>query len=136
MRTRTSLFIAMAALYAIPALAQNNTPTDTTTKPAAAPTDTTTVKKAETPSNVQQIEISRLRAIDQRGINVYEAPKNDGIPFTGFKLGWGAAFTQQFQGLGHYNTATPNVVSGVNRNQLQNTGHGFNNAVANLYLNA
>ena len=136
MRTRTSVLIAMAALYAIPALAQNNTPTDTTTKPAAAPTDTTTVKKAETPSNVQQIEISRLRAIDQRGINVYETPKNDGIPFTGFKLGWGAAFTQQFQGLGHYNTAAPNVVNGVNRNQLQNTGHGFNNAVANLYLNA
>ena len=136
MRTKTSLFIAMAALFAVPALAQNNSPTDTTTKPAAAPTDTTTVKKAETPANVQQIEISRLRAVDQRGINVYETPKNDGIPFTGFKLGWGAAFTQQFQGLGHYNTATPNVVNGVNRNQLQNTGHGFNNAVANLYLNA
>ena len=134
MTPRTSVLVAM--LFAVPAFAQNNAPADTTTKPAPAPTADAPAKKAETPALVQAIEISRLRAVDQRGINVYETPKFDGVPFTGFKLGWGAAFTQQFQGLGHYNTAAPNVVNGVNRNQLQNTGHGFNNAVANLYLNA
>jgi hypothetical protein len=139
MRTTTSVIVALAA-FAMPALAQNNAPADTTTKTAAgccaAKGDSSAAKKAENPANVQSIEISRLRAVDQRGINVYETPKTDGIPYSGFKLGWGAAFTQQFQGLGHYNSATPNVVAGVNRNQLQNTGHGFNNAVANLYLNA
>jgi hypothetical protein len=137
MRTTTSLLIALAA-FATPAFAQNNAPIDTATKAApAATTDSSAAKKrAERPELVQGIEIQRLRAVDQRGINVYETPKTDGVPYTGFKLGWGAAFTQQFQGLGHYNTAAPNVVGGVNRNQLQNTGHGFNNAVANLYLNA
>jgi hypothetical protein len=80
--------------------------------------------------------IQRLRPVDARGLNVYESPKNDGVPYTGFKLGWGAAFTQQFQGLAHSSTATPVMVNNVNKNQLQNTGHGFNNAVANLYLNA
>jgi hypothetical protein len=135
MKRMTSVLIAMTALAsAVPALAQNNL-ADTTTR-ATVSTDSSTVKKTENPSSVQAIEIQRLRPVDARGLNVYEAPKNDGVPYTGFKLAWGAAFTQQFQGLGHYNTATPNVVAGVNKNQLMTIGHGFNNAVANLYLNA
>jgi len=136
MKTRTSVFLAAAILYAMPALAQNNTPVDTTVKPAAVTTDSTPAKKAETPSNVQDIVIQRLRPVDARGLNVYESPKNDGVPYTGFKLGWGAAFTQQFQGLGHSNTAAPVLKNNVNTNQLMTLGHGFNNAVANLYLNA
>ena len=136
MKRMTSVLIAMTALAnAMPALAQNNL-NDTTTKATVATDSGTAAKKAENPSSVQTIEIQRLRPVDARGLNVYEAPKNDGVPYTGFKLAWGAAFTQQFQGLGHYNTATPNVVSGVNKNQLMTIGHGFNNAVANLYLNA
>ena len=135
MRSKTSVLVALAA-FAMPAFAQNNAPVDTTIKTTPAATADAPAKKAETPSLVQSMEIGRLRPVDQRGINVYETPKNDGIPFTGFKLGWGAAFTQQFQGLSHSNAAAPNVVNGVNRNQLQNIGHGFNNAVANLYLNA
>jgi hypothetical protein len=54
------------------------------------------------------------------------------------KLKIGAAFTQQYQGLDHENTATP-VLAGtppVNTNQLIEIGKGFNNAVANLYLDA
>ena len=43
-----------------------------------------------------------------RGINVFEAPKDEGAVH-GFKLSWGAAFTQQFQGLDHSNTAAPKV---------------------------
>jgi hypothetical protein len=66
---------------------------------------------------------------------VFEAPKNDTMPFTGFKLAFGAAFTQQFQGLGHSNTAAANVVNGVDANQLITIGHGFNNAEANAYVN-
>jgi hypothetical protein len=122
--------------YAIPALAQNSPPTDTIAKVAPAATTDSTPAKAENPSNVQQIVIQRLRPVDARGLNKYESAKDDGVPYTGFKLAWGAAFTQQFQGLGHSNTAAPNMVSGVNKNQLMTLGHGFNNAVANLYLNA
>jgi hypothetical protein len=140
MKRTPSVLVAMAAIaataYAIPALAQNNALADTTTKPGTPTVADSGPAKAAAPSNVQTIEIQRLRPVDARGLNVYEPPKNDGVPYTGFKLGWGAAFTQQFQGLGHYNTAEPVVKNNVNVNQLQNTGHGFNNAVANLYLNA
>ncbi|AHG93281.1 hypothetical protein J421_5746 (plasmid) [Gemmatirosa kalamazoonensis] len=98
--------------------------------PADVPAATTAA-----PSNVPPITIQRLRPADQRGINVFEAPKNDTMPFTGFRLAFGAAFTQQFQGLGHSNTAAANVVNGVNANQLITIGHGFNNASANAYVN-
>jgi hypothetical protein len=143
MKRTPSVLVAMAAIvavvYALPAIAQNDAGTDTTAKPmracCVAGTDSGPAKAAA-PSNVQAIEIQRLRPVDQRGLNVYEAPKNDGVPYTGFKLGWGAAFTQQFQGVGHSNTAAPVLKNGVNKNQLMTLGHGFNNAVANLYLNA
>jgi hypothetical protein len=85
---------------------------------------------------VPQLQIQNIRPNDQRGINVFEAPKNDAVPFTGFKLNAGAAFTQQFQGLSHRNTAQARLVNGVNANQLITVGHGFNNAVANAYLHA
>ena len=84
----------------------------------------------------QPIVVQHIRPIDQRGINVFESPKTDATPYTGFVLQWGAAFTQDFQGLGHTNTAAPNMVAGVNQNQLIRVGHGFNNAMANLYINA
>jgi hypothetical protein len=89
-------------------------------------------------SLVPAIEIQHLRPSDQRGLNVFESPKDDGIPFTGFKLNIGAAFTQQFQSLKHSNEALPKTASGstVNQNQLMVIGNGFNNAVANLNINA
>jgi hypothetical protein len=138
MRTRTPVLIAMAVVgYALPVLAQNSVqPNDTTAKPAPAATTDSGPAKAAKPSNVQQLEIQRLRPVDQRGINMFETPKFDGVPFTGFKLGWGASFTQQFQGLNHSNSATPVMAGTVNKNQLMSIGNGFNNAVANLYLNA
>ncbi len=100
----------------------------TSATPAAAP--------ARPVSTQPPIEIQRMRALDQRGINVFEAPKNDNVPYDGFKLAWGAAFTQQFQGLDHRNTASPKLVNNVDVNKLMRIGHGFNNAGANLYLNA
>lgn len=119
MKVRTVRFVALAAavVATAPIQAQSN---DSTTNPALYPT----------------IEIQHLRPRDQRGINVFEPPKDDTVPFTNFKIGLGAAFTQQFQGLEHSNTASPVVVGGVNTTQLIRIGHGFNNAVANLYLNA
>ena len=85
------------------------------------------------------IEMQNYRPEDKRGINVFEAPKEESVAYQGFKLQWGAAFTQQFQGLDHSNTAAPRLVTvaGVttNANQLVRVGHGPNNATANLYLN-
>ena len=88
-----------------------------------------------------KIEIQHIRAVDQRGINVFEAPKMDDTPYEGFKLSWGAAFTQQFQGLDHSNTALPKMTTpasgtAYDANKLIQIGHGFNNAEANLYMNA
>jgi hypothetical protein len=82
------------------------------------------------------ILIQHLRAHDARGLNVFEPPKEPGAPFEGFQLQWGAAFTQQFQGLTHRNDAAPRIVGGVDQNQLIKIGKGFNNAAANLYLDA
>jgi hypothetical protein len=52
------------------------------------------------------------------------------------RLDWGAAFTQQLQSLDHSNKADAKVVNGVDANQLIDIGTGFNNASANLFLNA
>jgi hypothetical protein len=138
--------VAVAA--SVPALAfgQNQTsaqvaatvaPTEVTTPPAD--TMKTKVEKKETSSffsTAPKVEIQHIRPTDMRGLNVYEPPKEEGVPYTGFKLNWGAGFTQQFQGLDHTNTAAPKVVSGVDANKLIQIGHGFNNAEANLYMNA
>jgi hypothetical protein len=143
----TRFFILAALLAATPALAQEATVTiaskDTVSKPGAtaaapAPADTLPAKKSD-PKAVRYytpaIEIQHMRPLDQRGLNVFESPKEAGAKYEGFKLSWGGAFAQQFQNLTHQNTATAKVVSGVNQNQLIAIGSGFNNADANLYLN-
>ena len=112
-------------------------PKTETAKPKTDSTKTDSTKSAPSKiSTLPAIEIQHIRPADARGLNVFEPPKNDGVPYTGFKLAWGAAFTQQFQGLQHSNNAAARVVNGVDQNQLIGIGHGFNNAVANLYLNA
>jgi hypothetical protein len=82
------------------------------------------------------MEINHIRPADMRGVNMFEAPKEDLVPFNGFALSFGGAFNQEFQGLAHENRATANMVNGVNSNALMNIGHGFNNAVANFNVNA
>jgi hypothetical protein len=147
---------AAAVLSATPApaqtaqVAQSSTARDTTqvvreaTSTPARPADSTAAPaaaKRATSLLVPQTQIQRLRPNDQRGINVFEAPKEDAVPFAGFQLGFGAAFTQQFQGLGHSNSAeavmkTTSAGQPYNANELIRIGHGANNAVANGYLNA
>jgi hypothetical protein len=126
---------ALLAFVAMPAMAQQNVAV------AGGKIDTTatkdsTAKAATTASTVRPIEIQYFRPQDQRGLNVFEAPKVAAAPWEGFKLSFGAAFTQQFQALEHENTASARVVNNVNQNQLVEIGEGFNNATANLYLNA
>ncbi len=79
--------------------------------------------------------LPNFRPYDQSGVNVFEARKDTAL-VAGQSLRWGAAFTQQFQGLDHENTATPRLVAGVNQNQLLAIGSGFNLATANLMLDA
>ena len=112
--------------------------------PESATLDTVkkiTARKGKTSflSTAPNVEMQNYRPEDKRGINVFEAPKDESLAYDGFKLQWGAAFTQQFQGLDHSNTAAPRLVTtnGVttDANQLIRIGHGPNNATANLYLN-
>lgn len=128
--TRFGLTALLLTAFAGGAVAQMNS--DSSAKP-----DSTTRK--ENPQKVSLFrpkEINHLRPADQRGLNMFESPKSDEVPFTGFALSFGGAFTQEFQGLSHSNNANAVMVNGVNSNQLITIGHGFNNAVANLNVNA
>ena len=121
----------LALLVAVPAHAQDNAASDSTMV-----TENPSAPHATARAIPQPIVLGHFRPHDARGLNVFEAPKAEGVPYTGFQLEWGAAFTQQFQGLRHENTAAPNIVAGVNQNQLITIGSGFNNADANLYMDA
>jgi hypothetical protein len=100
------------------------------------PADTTAADAGNVWKNGRPLAIQYFRPQDKRGINMFETNKDPGVEFTGFKLDIGAAFASQVQSLSHENTAAPLVVNGVNTNQLQDIGFGFNNSTANLYLNA
>ncbi len=130
MNTRLRVILALVASLAIagPAAAQNVPAEAPEANPAPVPESVVTTGRP--------ILIQHFRAQDQRGLNVFEAPKEPGVEYRGFHLDFGAAFASQFQALRHENTALPNVVNGVNTNQLIEIGNGFNNATANLYLHA
>jgi hypothetical protein len=139
--TTIRFLVAAALLGSMPAFAQQGSvsqagtaSTDSTSADSAA--KAAPKKAPRTPRyEAPPIEIQHLRPIDQRGLNMFESPKFDAVPFTGFRLSWGGAFTQQFQNLTHENTASPKFVNGVDQNSLIPIGSGFNNANANLYLN-
>lgn len=136
MRSPTSLLVLLAAslVATAPVTAQQESPDKTQDSGATANTAGPTAP-AKAPTQ-PPIEVQHLRPVDQRGLNIFEPPKNDAVPYGGFKLAWGAAFTQQYQALDHSTDAAPRMVSGENANQLMDIGSGFNNATANLYLNA
>ena len=149
MRAHRRLYLSalLAIAAASPAAAQQRVAfTDPSRDAQAAPeandsirTDTLVPAGVKRASLLRRIEIQHIRPLDQRGLNVFEAPKEAGVPFDGFKLSFGAAFTQQMQGLSHANAAdsvpaTP--TDPTNANRLMDIGTGFNNATANLYLNA
>jgi len=132
MTTRATIGFAVAALLlAAPAMSQDarGQSNGDATATSTAGSDSISAKAAATQP---AIVIQHFRPQDQRGINIFEPPKEPGAPYTGFKLDWGAAFTQQFQALDHSNAADQSVEA----NQLIDITSGFNNATANLYLNA
>jgi hypothetical protein len=79
--------------------------------------------------------IQYFRYYDQRGINVFETPKNN-VGFEGLRVRFGAGFTQQFQGLKHENyvdgLSTPPPSDAANK--LYPLSAGFNTAQANLNM--
>lgn len=131
MTYKTSLFTtALVALFAAgPTFAQQS-------GTAAAEAEETAAKAAPARADlIRESSIQRIRPQDQRGLHVFEPPKEEEIPFEGFKLELGAAFAQQFQALDHRNDADPVIVDGTNVNELIRLGAGFNLASANLNLN-
>ncbi len=83
------------------------------------------------------LQFPNQRPPDQRGLNVFEAPKTDSrLNGATPRLRLGGAFAQQFQALDHSNTATPVMNGDVNVNQLAEIGTGFNLATANFNVNA
>jgi hypothetical protein len=122
MKRNVATALALGLLMAAPATAQEATTKDDANPPSLI--------------NGRPITIQYLRPADQRGVNVFETTKEPGVEYAGFRVDFGAAFATQLQSLDHENTALPNVVNGVNTNQLMTIGTGFNNSTANLALHA
>jgi len=77
-------------------------------------------------------ELQYFRPYGLAGVNQFEPTKADkNYEYDGFKLYWGAAFTQQWQDLIQSNSYMANGSNG-----LTDIGPGFNLATANLYLDA
>src|SRR5206468_1531826 len=100
--TRTRLLVLAALAIAAPAFGQT---TRVASKAKTAPDTTATADSTAAPAPKKErvpryeappIEIQHIRASDQRGLNVYESPKEELVPFGGYKLSWGGAFTQQY----------------------------------------
>ena len=146
MKSTFRLAVSMAAWLAMiaPAAAQQTASAALPDEMSAAP-KATVVGDASTPAVAadesawkkgRPITMQYMRPLGQRGINVFETTKAPGVEYTGFRLDFGAGFTSQLQNLSHSSSASPNVVNGVNANQLADIGLGFNNPTANLYINA
>src|SRR5690348_2954919 len=97
MKTTTTFgFVALfATAVAGAAGAQNGAGTQGSAATAAAKSSdssTSATTAAAAPKKVSLYrpqEISNLRPGDQRGVNVFETPKADTVPFTGFALSFG-----------------------------------------------
>jgi hypothetical protein len=141
---RLAALLGASLALGTPALAQEAAaPPAAGDKPTAtAPASPTAEEQAAQESALDSwkkgrpIAMQYFRPQDKRGINVFETTKEPGVKFGGFTLDFNAAFTSQVQSLSHRSQAAPNMVNGVNANQLANIGFGFNNSTANLSLNA
>ena len=91
-------------------------------------------------------KIDNMRDYGQKGINVFEDPKDTvSTPFEGIRFKLGAGFTQQFQNLKHKNpdalnnnvgqyVASPGTT--ISGNKLRPITAGFQLAQANLFMDA
>ncbi len=76
----------------------------------------------------QQPAIQYFRPYDRRGVNVFETSKEDTVVYDGFKLRFGAGFTQGYQNISHSNGLTDNP------SKLYEMGGGFPLAQANFNI--
>src|SRR5947209_5313600 len=103
--TRFGLAALLVTSVAAVAAAQNRdgankpTPTPAAATPSAdtakAATGDSTDKAAQKTSRAslyRPFDINHIRPADQRGVNVFEAPKDNQVPYTGFALSFGGAF--------------------------------------------
>ncbi len=74
-----------------------------------------------------QNDIQYYRPYDQRGVHVFETPKQPRVEETGFKVRIGGHFAQQFQGLSHESDQDTLLIA---------IKPGFNLATANLNIDA
>ncbi|HSI69905.1 MAG TPA: hypothetical protein VK941_06720, partial [Gillisia sp.] len=81
----------------------------------------------------QQRDLDNFRPLDQRGINIFEAPKDTISTFDGVRVRVGGASTIQFQGLSHKSTGNWTNDAGE-RLSLIEIGSNFNLPTANLDL--
>ena len=75
----------------------------------------------------QNRDLDNYRLPDQRGINVFEAPKDTISTFDGVKVRIGGASTIQYQAIDHQNSGAVGL-------ELKEIGYNFNLATANLDL--
>lgn len=78
---------------------------------------------------------TNFREYDQRGINVFEVPKEKPAPFDGVKVRFGTGFTQQWQKLDHENARTLGT-NATTPDLYPRLASGFSIAQANLYMDA
>lgn len=85
------------------------------------------------PAQAQLNTIQYQRLAGKPGLNVFETPKTTDVQYTGMKVAFGGAFTQQFQSLTNENSADVKLdANGVNTNAPEAITGGFNLATANL----
>lgn len=76
-----------------------------------------------------QPRIQYFRSYDKTGINVFETPKTDTIPYEGLRIRFGAGFTQGYQSLSHSNGLPVSSPT-----KLYEMGGGFPLAQANFNI--
>ena len=85
------------------------------------------------------IEIQHIRPPDQRGMNVFESPKEDGVAVHRLQALLGRRVHAAVPGPDapeHRRAEAASTRQASTRTSSSRSAHGFNNAVANLYLNA
>ncbi len=129
--TLKRILLVAVTLFAVPMmmLAQDAT--------VAAPAEQSSARNMVKEYLSYYDSIQNFRYYDQRGINVFETPKNN-VTFQGLRVRFGAGFTQQFQALNHENylTGVPNsqIPAAEKINKLYKLTDGFNTAQANLNM--
>lgn len=83
----------------------------------------------------QNRSLQYMRYNDQRGLNVFETPKQNDVEFDGVNVVIGGAMTIQYQSLSQTNSSTDDNFDPIGTNPLVKLDDNFNLATANLDIN-